>query len=104
MPNVFRILMLGPKGAGKHTQAKLLNETYGWKIVDFKELVRSRVEELMKSEGHIPNNPLPGGRIGLSEHELAEVIEGKVFPASKFIPWILHYLGYPLMKKRPPPV
>jgi YHS domain-containing protein len=104
MPNVFRILMLGPKGAGKHSQAKLLNEAYGWKIVDFKELVRSRLEELMKAEGHVPNNPLPGGRIGLSEHELTEVIEGKVFPATKFIPWILHYLGYPLMKKRPPPV
>jgi len=104
MPHVFRMLMLGPKGAGKHTQAKLLSDTYGWKIVDFKELVKGRLEELMKSDGHIPNNPLPGGRIGLSEHELNDIIEGKPCSASKFIPWILHYLGYPLMKKRPPPV
>ena len=58
----------------------------------------------MKAEAHLPNNPLPGGKIGLSEHELTEVIEGKMFPASKFIPWILNHLGYPLMKKRPPPV
>jgi hypothetical protein len=35
---------------------------------------------------------------------LAEIIEGKMFAAAKFIPWVLHYLGYPLMKKRPPPV
>jgi len=104
MPNVFRILMLGPKGAGKHSQAKLLSDIYGWKIVDFRELIRTKLEELMKAEHHLPNNPLPGGKIGLSEHELAEVIEGKPFAASKYIPWILNYLGYPLMKKRPPPV
>ena len=80
-----------------------MSETYGWKIVDFKELVRSTLEELMKQEAHIPNNPTPGGRIGLSELELNEIIEGKQFPAWKFIPWILHYLGCPLEKKRPPP-
>jgi adenylate kinase family enzyme/YHS domain-containing protein len=104
MPNVFRMLMLGPKGSGKHEQAKLLSETYGWKVVDFRQLIRSKLEEIMKAEAHLPNNPLPGGKISLSEHELTEVIEGKMFPASKFIPWILNYLGYPLMKKRPPPV
>ena len=103
MPDIFRVLMLGPRGAGRHTQAKLLSETYGWKIVDFKELVKNTLEELIKSEVHIPNNPVPGGRIGLSETELNEVIEGKQFPAWKFIPWILNYLGCPLEKKRPPP-
>lgn len=81
-----------------------MSQTYGWKIVDFKELVRSKLEELIKGEGHLPNNPLPGGKIGLSEPELNEVIEGKPFAASRFIPWILNYLGYPLEKRRPPPV
>lgn len=103
MPEIFRVLMLGPRGAGRHTQAKLLSETYGWKVVDFKELVRNTLEELMKQETHIPNNPMAGGRIGLSEVELNEIVEGKQFPAWKFIPWILNYLGCPLEKRRPPP-
>jgi len=77
MPDIYRVLLLGPRGAGKHTQAKLLSETYGWKVVDFKNLVKTTLDELMKSDVHIPNNPMPGGRIGLSETELNEVIEGK---------------------------
>jgi hypothetical protein len=51
-------------------------------------MVRSRIEEMIKLEIHIPNNPMPGGRIGLSEDELKEVVEGKAIPAWKFIPWI----------------
>jgi YHS domain-containing protein len=58
MPDVFRILLLGPRGAGKHTQAQLLSDTYGWKIIDFKQLVKSKLDELIKQEVHIPNNPL----------------------------------------------
>jgi hypothetical protein len=95
--------MLGPTGAGKHTQAQRLSETYGWKIVDFKQLVRSKLEEMMKLDIHIPNNPMQGGRIGLSEQELQDVIEGKSIPAWKYIPWILDFLGYPLEKRKPPP-
>lgn len=94
MPDLFRILMIGPKGSGKHVQAKLLSEIYGWKIVDFKEIVKQKLDELIKFDGHLPNNPMIGGRIGLSEPELQEIVEGKPFPAWKFIPWILHYLGY----------
>lgn len=52
---------------------------------------------------HIPNNPQQGGRIGLSELELQEIIEGKQFAASKFIPWIIDFLGHQLEKKKPPP-
>ena len=80
-----------------------MNELYGWTIVDFKELVKNRLVELMQMETHIPNNPIEGGRIGLSETELADIVDGKPFPAWKFIPWILDFLGHPLMKKRPPP-
>ena len=103
MPSIFRILMLGPKGVGLHTQASALSDTYGWRIVDFKQVVRDKLEELMRYEIHIPNNPAPGGRIGLSEQELLEVIEGKPMPAWKYIPWIFDFLGFPLEKKKPPP-
>jgi hypothetical protein len=57
MPSIFRLLMLGPKGSGKHTQAQYLSDIYGWTIIDYKELVRNKLEELMKFELHIPNNP-----------------------------------------------
>jgi hypothetical protein len=39
-------------------------------VIDFKEIVRAKIEEMSKLEIHIPNNPLPGGRIGMSESEL----------------------------------
>ena len=103
MPSNFRALMLGPKGVGKHTQAEMLSNIYGWRIVDYKQLVRTKMEELMRYDMHIPNNPMIGGRIGLSEQELSDIQEGKSMPAWKFIPWILDFLGYPLMKKKPPP-
>lgn len=103
MPKIFRTLLLGPKGSGKHEQAKLLSDTYGWKIVDFKKIVKSRIDDLIKQDMHIPNNPQHGGRIALSELELQEIIEGKQFAASKFIPWIIDFLGHQLEKKKPPP-
>ena len=67
MPSVYRTLMLGAKGTGRHTQAQMLSDIYGWQVVDFKELVRARIEDMMRLEIHIPNNPMQGGRIGLSE-------------------------------------
>jgi hypothetical protein len=36
----------------------LLSETYGWRIVDYKELVKNKLEELMRFEVHVPNNPV----------------------------------------------
>ena len=67
-------------------------------------MVRSKLDELNSLEIHIPNNPVPGGRIGMSEQELVDVMDGKVFPTWKYIPWIFDYLGFELEKKRPPPV
>ena len=65
--------------------------------------MQSKLEELLKLEIHIPNNPAPGGRIAMNETELQEIIDGKPMPTWKFIPWIFEYLGYELEKKRPPP-
>ena len=80
----------------------MLSVIYGWKVVDFKEMVRSKIQEMSELEVHIPNNPI-GGRIGLKEEELKEIVEGKQFPNWKFVPWILNDLGYELEKKKPPP-
>lgn len=64
--------------------------------------MKRRLTELMQEETHVPNNP-EGGRIGLSEQELQDIIEGKPFAAWKFIPWLLDELGHSLMKRPPPP-
>jgi len=33
----------------------------------------------------------------MSEQELNDVKEGKFLPSWKFLPWVLEYLGVPLM-------
>ena len=35
MPDDFRMMILGPKGSGVRTQARLLEKHYGWRLVDF---------------------------------------------------------------------
>lgn len=67
MPAQYRLLLQGPSGSGKKSQAKKLADKYGWKIIDFKQLVKDKVVELSQRETHQPNNPLGGYKIGLSE-------------------------------------
>ena len=43
MPSVFRLMMLGPKGIGIHTQAASLENKYGWKVIDYPQLVKTRL-------------------------------------------------------------
>jgi hypothetical protein len=43
MPDAYRLMMLGPRGVGVHTQAEKLSEMYGWKIVDYPKLVKDRL-------------------------------------------------------------
>jgi adenylate/nucleoside-diphosphate kinase len=81
-----------------------LQEQYGWRVVDYPKLVRSRIEAILAEDGHLPNNVVPGkSKIGLSQSEIDEIKTGKPFPAWKFIPWILDHLGYPLAEKPDPP-
>lgn len=42
--------------------------------------------------------------ICMSDQELAEIKEGKMLAAWKFLPWVLEYLGVPLMQRPPRPV
>lgn len=39
----------------------------------------------------------------MSDQELNEIKEGKMFPAWKFLPWVMEYLGVPLMELPPIP-
>ena len=104
MPSSYRLLMLGPRGIGVHTQAAKLHDQYGWKVVDYQQLVKGRLEAILKEEGHLPNNVVPGlSKVGLSQAEIDEIRSGKPFAAWRFIPWILDHLGYELAKRPDPP-
>ena len=39
MPPNFRLAMLGPRGVGVRSQAERLEQLYGWRVVDFKQIV-----------------------------------------------------------------
>ena len=106
MPEQFRVLMVGPRGAGIRTQAEKLKEFYGWRVVDFLQIVKDKLNEIMQLPQKLPNNITSEGpcMICMSEQELNTIKEGKPMPTWKFIPWILEYLGIPLkVKEKPPP-
>lgn len=95
MPDRFRLLLSGPAGSGKKTVAKVLNEKYGWRIVDWNEIVTHKIEELRSRESHLPNNPLAEGYgLGLSEEEWNSVLEGKPMDAFSLLPWFYEFLGF----------
>lgn len=67
MPENYRLMMLGPRGIGVHTQAKKLSEMYGWKVIDYPKLVKERLTQILQEEVHLPNNIDPDeAMIGLS--------------------------------------
>jgi len=47
MPQNYRALMIGPKGSGVHTQARILQEKYGWKVVNFPDIVKSKIDTIL---------------------------------------------------------
>jgi hypothetical protein len=107
MPANYRVMMLGPKGAGVNTQARILQQQYGWQVINFPEIVKQKISTILKLKGpKPPNNITEDGpcMICMSDHELAEIKEGKMLAAWKFIPWVLEYLGVPLMQRPPRPV
>lgn len=107
MPPNFRLAMLGPRGVGIRTQAERLEQLYGWRVVDFKQIVQEKLRDILGLPQKLPNN-IPEHQegpcmIGLSDNELNDIKEGKPFPSWKFLPWIMEFLGIPLRVKDPPP-
>lgn len=52
MPTSYRLMMVGPKGIGVHTQAEKLQAQYGWTIVDYQKIIKARLTMILKeSEG-----------------------------------------------------
>ena len=68
-------MLFGPRGSGYHTQAKILQGHYGWRIVDFPKLLKNKMAEIMSivADGRKPpNNVSKDGpcMICMSEKEL----------------------------------
>lgn len=104
MPGRFRLLLSGPKGSGKKTVAKNLSEKYGWKIVDWNALVQNKIKMMKERKEFLPNNPLAEEYpLGLAEEEWNQILEGKPYDASNFLPWFCEFLGHKIEKRRPPP-
>lgn len=105
MPKDFRLLMTGPRGIGVRTQAAMLEDLYGWRVVDFKKIVQEKLSEILAMPVKLPNNITDEGEcmISMSEAELNDIKEGKPFPSWKFLPWIMEFLGVELRVKDPPP-
>jgi hypothetical protein len=80
-----------------------MNEQYGWRLVDFNQIVRDKLEEIMALPVKPPNNLTNVGpcMVCLSNEELQEIKDGKPFPAWKFLPWVMEYLNVPLSIKIP---
>jgi hypothetical protein len=104
MPPNFRLAMLGPRGIGVKSQAQKLEGLYGWRVVDFKQIVQDKLREIISMPVKLPNNITNEGpcMICMSESELAEIKEGKPIPSWKFLPWIMDFLNIPLRVKDPP--
>lgn len=48
--------------------------------MDYPQLVKSRLEAILKEEVHLPNNAVPGSsKVGLSHSEIDEIKLGRPF-------------------------
>jgi hypothetical protein len=43
MPKDYRVLVVGPASSGVKTQAQMMSDFYGWKVVDFPKIVREKL-------------------------------------------------------------
>ena len=95
--------MIGPRGIGVKSQAEKLEELYGWRVIDFKQIVQNKLREIIAMPAKLPNNITEEGpcMVCLSEEELEAIKQGQPFPSWKFLPWILEFLEIPLAVKPP---
>jgi len=101
-------MMLGPRGSGVKAQAARLEQFYGWRVVDFMQVVQDKLREILAMPTKLPNNiesvDGPPCMISMSQEELDSIKEGKVMPTWKFLPWVLEFLDIPLEARAKPEV
>lgn len=45
MPSTYTVALMGPSSAGKSTIAKLLSKRYGWKVINFSEILKETIKK-----------------------------------------------------------
>ena len=106
MPANLRLMMLGPRGSGVKTQAKLLEDKYGWQVIDFNLIVQNKLREILSMPIKPPNNictDVGECMVSMNEEELEAIKNGGKFESWKFLPWILEYMDIPLRENKKPP-
>jgi hypothetical protein len=107
MPQDYRLMMLGPRGSGVRAQAARLEQFYGWRVVDFMQVVQDKLREILAMPSKLPNNICPETgpcMVSMSQEELDAIKEGKVMATWKFLPWVLEFLEIPLALRPKPEV
>ncbi len=107
VPNNYRISIVGPSKSGKKTIAKILNELYGWKIIDMEEIFEN-VKEYQKNWTEPELNSVYSLKVHFSQSEFKEVLANMSKKPSDRKPdnfvskivFMCDYLGIPLDKKK----
>ena len=94
----YRIAIIGPDGAGKRTQARLLSQKYGWKLVSAEDILEENIEN-MKNGDIKPSHP-DSGFVQPSKPEFEGIMNGKDVKTSHILPVLMQKLGIQ-MQKRP---
>ena len=88
-------------------QAARLEQFYGWRVVDFMQVVQDKLREILAMPSKLPNNICPETgpcMVSMSQEELDAIKEGKVMATWKFLPWVLEFLEIPLALRPKPEV
>jgi adenylate/nucleoside-diphosphate kinase len=103
LPGQHRVLLLGGRMAGKHTQAAYLTAKYGWKTVDMNDLLYEIADKQRNSvaEPH-PSHP-DSGLVQFFGPDFEKLMKGEAVPGNTILPLFLSHLQVPLYKKPPPP-
>jgi len=103
LPGQHRVLLLGGRTAGKHTQAAYLTAKYGWKTVDMNDLLYEVADKQRSSvaEPH-PSHP-DSGLVQFFGADFEKLMKGEAVPGNTILPLFLSHLQVPLHKKPPPP-
>lgn len=98
LPGSYSIAVVGARQSGKKSVARLLAETYGWKLVDIEGLVREKIGWQKGQEKHVASTFDPRvNDIHLTENEWKEFYKGNAH--SYVLPMVLNYLGVRLQRK-----
>eukprot|EP00743_Colponemidia_sp_Colp-15_P003757 GILK01004053.1.p1 GENE.GILK01004053.1~~GILK01004053.1.p1 ORF type:complete len:1970 (+),score=455.64 GILK01004053.1:306-6215(+) len=92
LPRQYRVAVVGSSQTGTSTQARLLSQQYGWKVIDMLDLLR---EQLGEQESPGLNTWPDHRRFRFSWEETEVLATGGVLPTSAMLRLLSYKLGLP---------